>query len=204
MHHPSPRLSLPARLLLLASLVTAAAAPAVAEDDHVRRRMQARLERSEPIVDDVVAAALRYAGLAERPETGLRRRARLAAALPTLTLAASRDTTWAEADAGARIVGDVDRELVFEARATWRLDRLVFDGAELRAHALGQQRARARAAVAAQTTALFYRRRAAQLEAMWTAPATPAEQVRRDLAIEELSAQLDALTGGWWSSQLDE
>ncbi len=192
---------LPLSLVILAA--TAAARPARADDDHARRRAQARLEAREPAVREVVAAALRHAGLDGAPERGMRRRARLAAALPTLSIKAARDTSWVEAD-GARVVGDVEQSEVLEARASWRLDRLVFDGAELRVAALAQQRARARAALAAQVTALFYKRRAAQLEALWSEPESVEAEIRRDLALEELSAQLDALTGGWWGDHAHE
>lgn len=182
-------------------LILLAATPASADDDHAARRAQARLEAREPTVRDTVDAALRYAGLSRGGEASLRRRARLAAALPTLTLRATRKTEWDETEADARVVGDVGQELVLEARATWRLDRLVFDGGELRIASLAQQRARARASVASQTTALYYQRREAQLDALWHPPETLEEAARRDLVLEELTAQLDALTGGWWGSQ---
>jgi len=178
-----------------------AAAPARADDDDASLRALARLEHAEPSVEEAVAAAVRHAGLAGRPEAGLKRRARLSAALPTLSLKAGRDTVWNEAEAGARVVGDVEQEVVLEARATWRLDRLMFDDVELRIASLGQQRAKARAAVAAQTTALFYKRRAAQIETLWHPPDTIEDQVRRDLVLDELTAQLDALTGGWWQER---
>jgi hypothetical protein len=190
-------------LLVLITLASFAGA-ARADDDHARRRAQQRLEASEPPVRQVVAAALRHAGLDGAPERGLRRRARLAAALPTLTVKAGRDTSWAEVDGGERVVGEVEHTEVLEARATWRLDRRVFDGAELRVAALAQQRARARAALAAQVTSLYYKRRAAQLDALWHEPASVEDEVRRDLVLEELGAQLDALTGGWWNERLDE
>ncbi len=178
-----------------------AAATAHADDDHVARRAQARLEANEPSVREAVDAALRYAGLTRGGESGMRKRARLSAALPTLTLRVSRQTEWDETEAEARVVGDVSQDLVIEARATWRLDRLVFDGGELRIASLAQQRARARASVSAQTTSLYYKRRAAQLDALWHPPETLEEAAQRDLALEELTAQLDALTGGWWGSQ---
>lgn len=186
---------------ILVTVLLLAAHPARADDDHANRRALARLEHAEPSVAETVDAALRHAGLAGRPETSLRRRARLAAALPTLAVEARRETTWDEAaDDSARVLDDVGQKLVLEARATWRLDRLVFEPSELRIAALGQQRARARAALAAQTTALYYKRRAAQVDAIWHPAETTEERVRRDLEIEELGAQLDALTGGWWSS----
>lgn len=187
------------RTICTLAALAAATTPAAADDDHARTRALARLEHAEPTVGATVAAALRHAGLAGRPERVLARRARLAAALPTVTLRAGRDTDWAEVESTARVVGDVEQHEVLEARATWRLDRLVFDSAELRAASLGGQRARARAALAAQVTALYYKRRAAQVEALWNPPQTVEAQVRQELAIEELTAQLDALTGGWWS-----
>ena len=180
------------------------AAPARAEDDDASLRALARIEHAEPGVDEVVAAAVRHAGLGGRPEASMKRRARLSAALPTLSLKAGRDTAWDEASEGARVIGDVEQDVVLEARATWRLDRLMFHDAELRIASLGQQRAKSRAALAAQATALYYKRRAAQVEALWHPPATIEEAVRRELALEELTAQLDALTGGWWARQTDD
>lgn len=184
--------------------VLCAAAPARGEDDDASLRALARIEKDEPAVREAVAAAVRHAGLAGRPEAGMKRRARLAAALPTLSLKAGRDTAWSETDGTALVVGDVEQDVVLEARATWRLDRLMFDDTELRVASLSQQRAKARAAVAAQTTALYYKRRAAQVEALWHPPDTIEEAVRREIALEELTAQLDALTGGWWDQQTAE
>jgi len=186
--------------LLILTAVLFAAPPAAADDDDAHLRALARLEHLEPSVRDTIDAALRHAGLAAHPEASLRRRARLAAALPTLTVQAGRDTSWNEANPGARVVGEIDQKETYEARATWRLDRLVFDGSELRVASLAQQRARARAALAAQVTALYYKRRTAQVELLWHPPDTIEDQVRRELILEELTAQLDALTGGWWAA----
>jgi hypothetical protein len=182
--------------------LAALAATARADDDAAARRSLAHLEHAEPTAREAVAAALRYAGLADHPDRALRRRARLSAALPTLSLRASRTTDWTATEDKNLIVGEVDHGVVLEARASWRLDRLIFDGAEPRLIALGEQRARARAALAAQATSLYYKRRVAEVDALWHPPATIEDEVRRDLALEDLTAQLDALTGGWWSEQV--
>jgi hypothetical protein len=188
--------------LYLSAAIALHGGAARADDDHAARRGLARIEHAEPTAAATVRAALRHAGLAHRPEVSMRRRARLAAALPTLSLKAARQTDWDEASGDrADVVGDVGQEVVLEARATWRLDRLVFDGAELRTVALGQQRARARAALASETTSLYYKRRALQVDQLWHPPETIEEQIKDELALEELTAQLDALTGGWWSDQ---
>jgi hypothetical protein len=114
--------------IALVAAMMMASPSARADDDHARRRALARLERGEPTVEATVAAALRHAQLDGRPEKGMRRRARLAAALPTLALKAARDSVWTEAD-GARVLGEVEQRVELEARATWRLDRLAFDAA---------------------------------------------------------------------------
>lgn len=181
-------------------IVTLLATARVASADEPEAAL-ARIEAREPSAKEAVAAALRYAGLSSHPERDLRRRARLAAALPALSVKASRATDWAETEDSGRVVGEVDQGVVLEVRATWRLDRLLFDGAELRVAALGQQRARARATLAAQANALYYKRRGAQLDALLHGDDPVEEQLRRELEIEELTAQLDALTGGWWSEQ---
>jgi hypothetical protein len=189
------------RVILKRTIVAVAAllaSTARADDDHEHRRALARLEHAEPTVEATVVAALRHADLDGHPEISLRRRARWSAALPNLTVRAGRDTVWDEPNE-ARTLSAVEQRLELEARATWRLDQLVFDSTELRIAALGQQRARARATLAAQTTALYYKRRAAQIELLWHPPETIEEQIRRDLMLQELTAQLDAITGGWWS-----
>jgi hypothetical protein len=187
---------------LIAMVIVALAGTARAEEtDEDRLRAYEQIEEAEPDVDQAVAAALRHAGLSSRPEASLKKRARLAAALPALSFRASRDTDWTETEEDSRVVGEVDQGVVLEVRATWRLDRLLFDGAELRVAALGQQRARARATLAAQTTALYFQRRSAEVDALWRPAESVEEQVRRELELAELTAQLDALTGGWWNDQ---
>jgi hypothetical protein len=50
-------------------------------------------------------------------------------------------------------------------------------------------------------TALYYRRRGGQLELLWSPPETIEERLKRELSLQELTAQLDVLTGGWWSAR---
>jgi len=182
------------RALVIAVLVLVAGEAWADEDDRL-----AMIEASEPTVAEVVEAALRHAGLDEKPAGGWKMRARAAALLPWISLRAARDTSWEDR---ARQVGGVDHGVVLEARATWRLDRLVYDPSEIRATTVEQQRARAAAAVTERVTALYYKRRRAQIEALWQAGETSQETALRALAVDELTAQLDGLTGGWLARRL--
>lgn len=167
-------------------------------------RAMARLEAREPTVDQVRRAALRYAGADADAWRGWSRRARLAGLLPDVTVRASRRTNTdrdlsRQSTGTERLATGTDEDTGVEARATWRLDRLVFDPAEIRAADTGQRHHRYRLTLAAQVTTIYYRRRRLQLRLLWRPPADPAERAERQLEIRELTDQLDGLTGGYFS-----
>lgn len=136
--------------------------------------------RAEPGPHDLVRAAIRHAGLAGDPGRGLARRARWSGLAPWITVRATRDLGWSEDDTAA-----VDHGEVLEVRATWRLDRLVFDTSEVRALGLDGGRARARRELTREVLHLYYRR-----QRLLADPAAD------PLELAELTALLDELTGG--------
>jgi hypothetical protein len=159
---------------------------------------------AEPSIAEVRAAALRHAGLDRTRAPAWGRRARLGALLPTLTLRGGRGTDR-DRDLSRRSSGDerlavgAGEDRFFEARAVWELDRLVFDADEIRAAEVGQRLHRERLALAAQVTTLYFQRRKLLLELRLRPPASAAAGELRRLELAELTAQLDALTGGYFS-----
>jgi hypothetical protein len=141
-----------------------------------------------PSVGEVLAQAYRAAGLDRSPARGLARRARLAGLIPSVTVRAGRNTRWQDADP------DVDRGVAVEARASWRLDRLLFDGRELQIASAEAARRRERRQLAGRVIrAYFHWQRTAG-----AAAASPRWASRA----EEAAAELDAFTDGWFSGQL--
>lgn len=171
---------------------------------HAGRRARATAQAAEPTLEQVRRAALHYAGLAERPDRAWSRRTRLAGLLPVVTVRVVHDTHRDEelsrSSTGAqRLDLSDDQDTTLEARAVWRLDRLVFDESELRAAQASWRLHHERLALLAQVTSLYFQRRKLQL----TAPATdPGRSALEQLALAELTAQLDALTGGYFSAHL--
>jgi hypothetical protein len=102
---------------------------------------------------------------------------------------AGRDATWRDVEDPT--LGYTD---VYDVRATWHLDRLVFDPTEMRIAAMEISRRRERRHVAAAVIHSYYEwlalQAAAGRSARW---ATRADEVR---------AELDALTDGWFSPAL--
>jgi hypothetical protein len=142
-----------------------------------------------PEVAAVVAAAYRAAGLHRTPGRSWSRRARLAGLVPWVTVRMGRNTSWQDLDP------EVDRGMTVDVRATWRLDRLVFDGRELQAASIEAARRRERRQLASGVVRAYFR---------WQRLASAAAgQPRLASRAAEAAAELDALTDGWFSEQLD-
>ncbi len=133
--------------------------------------------RRGPRVADVLAAAYRAAGLAGLLPGSFAARARLGGLVPAVSVRTGRDASWHDEDP------DVGRGTTLEVRATWRLDRLVFDGRELQVVALEAARRRERRRLATHVIRTYY---------VWK---------RSGSRALEAAAELDALTNGWFSEE---
>jgi hypothetical protein len=141
-----------------------------------------------PEIGAVIAAAYAAAGLDHDPQGSWLRRARLAGLVPWVTVRTTHDTSWQDDSP------EVGHSTSLELRATWRLDRLLFDSRELQVAAVESARHRERRRLASRVIrAYFAWRRAARI-------ATDDERVATRVA--EAMAELDALTDGWFSGQL--
>jgi hypothetical protein len=158
--------------ILITIAVIATAAIAHADDDDYLD--------PDPPVREVVTAAIRHAGLDGDPSARLRRRARWAGLVPRISVRAARDLDWSD-DAP----DELDHGEVLEVRATWHLDRLIFDPSESRALGLAQSRARARRDLTREVIHLYFRRQRLR-----------ADPAADPLELAEVTAVLDELTGG--------
>jgi hypothetical protein len=165
------------------------------------------IERAEPSLEQVRRRALRYADLEKTRSRGWSRRARLSGLLPTLTIRATRGAGWdsdlSRASSGTeRLDTGSDGDVGYEARASWQLDRLLFDDAEIRSASTAQRLHRVRLQIGSEVTVAYYTRRKLQIQQLYAPAEDSAEEVMRQADIDALTGQLDALTGGWFSDQL--
>ena len=167
------------------------------------------LELSSALARATLAAASRVADAAASPAAldSMLSRTRTSASLPEVRLAAgsSRDQslrlTPTVADP-AKFTQDGGRDLWFEARLTWRLDRLLFSHDEiairrLEAQALENRRRLLRQVLEALMA--WQRARQAQRSELLS------EEERQAAQLRELDAllRLDAWTDGWFSRHLE-
>lgn len=181
-------------MVLWATMVSGAAAgaPTHADDAAAGDDLElagARVPVHGPSVGAVLAAAYAAAGLDRDPANGWIRRARLAGLVPWVTVRTARDTSWQEPQS------EVGHSTALEVRATWRLDRLLFDSRELQVAALEASRRRERRRLAARVIRSYFTwRRAAGI--------ADANDDRTSPRAAEAIAELDALTDGWFSREL--
>ena len=153
-----------------------------------------------------VHAALRRANIVD-PEArvdGLASRARASAVLPELRLRVTRLIDDAQSLSPteydpARTTATGGVSLWLEARATWRLDRLVFADEEVAFERLRRDRAEAQSKLAARVLELLFAWQRALAREADLAGRAPKERLAATLDVIEAEASLDIVTDGWFT-----
>ncbi len=150
--------------------------------------LAAALATRAPSLRAATAAAYRVAGIEHDPSPGFARRSRLAALVPWIGARVGQDDTWTD-------VPDpiIKHMLVYDVRATWHFDRLVFDPNEIRASGIGVTLRRDRRRLALLVSRTYF----TWLRAAAAAARAPAWALRAD----EAAAELAALTDGAWPAR---
>jgi len=160
----------------------------------------------EPSLAALQRAALRRADADRDGARNWQRSVRWSASLPILKLVAEHDLERDEAldryqDEPDRWGADTDRDYGFQISAQWNLAELVFNPDEVRVYGALASRASRREALLTVVVGYYFERRRLQLlEALDPAPDL-AGLLERRMRIDELTAALDALTGGMLSRE---
>ena len=163
----------------------------------------------EPSLEDLKRAALQFQDADEERARGWRRAPNLAALLPVFKVVVDHDLERDETldrrqDEPDAWGVDTDRDWGFQMSAQWHFGGLVFHSDEIRIWNALADRASRREAVLALLLGYYYERRRVQLELRLKPPETVGEIVERKLRIAELTASIDALTGGALSAGLEK
>ena len=196
-----------ARALLLTALATppSAARPGIvlAQAPPGAREEAARLLghalAGEPRVETVQRAAAARAGVGRDEAEGWRRRARLSALVPRVSAQYRRDErTYRVAGLASTSEVDYVRDApgdTFSLRLDWNLEGLVLGREELAAAAAAQRAQAHRQHAVDRATHLYYERVRLRLALVATPPADARERAEVELRLEEVTAELDGLTG---------
>jgi hypothetical protein len=174
------------------------------------RTLRLRFER-EPTVAETQAAALRFFKVNPDRVASYRRGAAWKALMPDVELIFNnevgtndrrlRDLTYLtveKSDFPQREYETVKRgSISLGVRAHWSLDRLIFNAETLDVSSLvGVQEGLLR-----EITSLYFTRRRLLTSMTLNPPQDPNEEITEQLRLDEISANLDALTGGWFAKE---
>ncbi|MFH1812386.1 MAG: ComEA family DNA-binding protein [Pseudomonadota bacterium] len=161
----------------------------------------------EPSIREVQDSAVAYARAHPDRIDGWRARAANRAFAPQFEAALVKD--WDSTERVFEEVGQPDRFAKYKydnwqmrLRARWDLDRAVFDPEEPKVNREALRLQRYRDDVLDEVTRRYFERRRLQIEVDLAPPTEMADRVRKELRLQELTADIDALTGGEFSSRL--
>lgn len=195
--------------LVFALLVAAPSAPGETPDLPPERAVVLALRAYswEPSVQEVCRAAVSYWRVRKLPFGAGRLRG--SAALPALEVGAlggrlEDRTSRQQPGTPVRLVERNGLDWSWSVRARWRLDRLLFHPAELKVVSERIRMARIRDEIAQRVVRTYFFRRRLQI-LMRLRPARSVQTaMRRRLLLARATAELDVLTGGWFTRTIKE
>ena len=176
------------------------------QDEAGVQKIKARFEK-EPSIKEVRDVAIKYARANPKVIDSWRNRARNSALLPEVRTRFDSDyddgvTTRRESGEADIVTGRTGDAFGFEVRATWDLNFLVFHPQEMAVAREAVRLTTLRDNVVDEVTRRYYERRRLMVENALAPVYDDMERMRRDLRHQELTADLDALTGGWFTQEL--
>ena len=171
--------------------------------------------RGDPKVQIVQQVALKYAALNPSIFSSMRTRSRTQAVLPQFTVRATKDldnesrslTRFGEGDStGAQdisateVVGD-DLQLYAEAR--WKLNETVFNFQETAVMRENRYSAKERQKLLQTVTQVYFERKRALMK-QDKFKGSAEQKAMLALKVDQMNAELDALTGGWFSKNISK
>lgn len=172
----------------------------------------------EPTIEETQQAALEYAGLTSERLDSMYARAGGAKALPKSlsysfrykNLDKDRPQKQTYYDGGTTNIKE-SRQYVYkettddmqhDIRAQWDLSGLVYNPDQLRVYSQMSSTSKTRDQLLARVTKTYFARRKLQVDTLNNPASNVTDKLKQELALQELTAQLDASTGGWYSEQL--
>lgn len=175
----------------------------LAQQKKKEQKMQRILKdlEKEPSVDRLIAEALSVADAGGARSTMWQKSVRRAPILPRLKVSVGVDLERDESldryqDDPDRWGADTDRDFGIQLTAQWELPDLIYNPDELKVYNTLSNRAERREAVISMIIGYYFERRRLQILAAMASEATLESKIERSIRLKELTAIIDALTGG--------
>lgn len=161
----------------------------------------------EPSIRETQEVAMQYALVSDATLNSYQRAGRWTKLLPRTRLRydsdAADDTQITVDSAGERTLRvEDDRDSGMDVQVEWRLDELMMGPTRIQTIRETARMVQLRDDILDEVTKIYYDRRRLQVELLMSPPQDPRARVTKDLRLEELTANIDALTGGWFSKRI--
>lgn len=163
---------------------------------------------AEPKIGEVQNKAIRYAEVHPYKIANWRARANLSAIMPRLSFGIDKNSSdglhW---DAGQNpdtwVVGPENESTGWDITFTWNLGELVWNNDQTLIDVRSKLMVQLRDDILDEVNSYYFERRKLQIELIETPPGDTRGRIKKELRIQELTANLDALTGGYYSRRLE-
>lgn len=165
--------------------------------------------RGEPTINNVQEKAISYAEVHPDKIANWRRRANMKALLPRLSFGIDQsdaDTYEIYTSSSKQYIveGPVKSSEGWDVTLTWELGDLLWSGDDTTIDVRSKLMVQLRDDVLDEVTSYYFERRKLQVELLQSPPKGRGERVRKELRIQELTANLDALTGSYFSREIEK
>lgn len=168
--------------------------------------------KKEPTIKEVQSMAMLYSKTNPERIEGWLSSVRKAYALPKVNVQYEKNLDgsvrydYIADDAGSpsamRDYEQISNDDKIVVKLEWRLDKLVMSSEQIRVLNESQKAVKVREQVMDEVTRLYFDRRRVQVEALLNPPSSLNDQIEHVLRLQEMTANLDALTGGSFSSSI--
>lgn len=162
--------------------------------------------QGEPAIGEVQRAALHYAEVAPEKIINWRKRASVKALLPEVTVGLDRNVTDLWHWEGGSTTRNYDDLLIkgkdsieWDLSISWDLSELIWNDAQTSIDARSRLMVQLRDDILDEVTKLYFQRLRVKMEMEVLGIAERSKRARKQLQIAELTASIDALTGGYFS-----
>jgi len=165
--------------------------------------------KNEPSVADIQRAAIKYAEVHPGKIERWRKLAAKKALLPKISTSVGNNVTdlwhW-ETGSSTRAYDDVlmkgDAALEWSVGASWDLGEMIWNSDQTSIDVRSRLMVELRDDILDDITRLYYERRRLQVDMLTSPPKSEKEYYDKLLRVEELTANMDALTGGYFTAKL--
>lgn len=195
--------------IALLILIVVAALPGYPEYESIDIELENLLElfKSEPSINEVQEAAVRYAEVYPEKIRDWRRAANISALLPRISLGIDRN----KADTYEIYTSSTQQYIVegpsrdsdgWDITLIWSLGDLIWNDDQAEIDARSTHMVQLRRSILSRVNEAYFERQRLQLELLKVTPGS-IDKIRREIRISELNAELDGLTGGFFTRSLN-